>query len=764
MFEFLFGHSIWAYRGGELAFARGWPLWMFWVLAAAGVVAITVTLLRRQLEWWRALPIGALQLAFLLVLLVLLWRPVLNVEETREHENVVAVLMDDSGSMNVAPGPQKPTRRNEALAALNAGTLAAIHERSDLRLFSFSDRAQAVDDFKELSGGAATTRIGDALETVTQMAGAVPVAAIVLVSDGADTAGTLSEVALARLAASGIPVHTVGVGPEQPVNDLELEQLQLADRTVAGATLTATVSIRHQGQKATRVRIYDGDKLIAAQEVPLGMKPGLATALVEFPAGDAGVRDLRVTVDALPGETQLTNNERRAVVEVDGRRRAILYVEGEPRWEYKFMRRAVDDYRAMRLVSAVRATPNRYYRQGVSSGADLEKGFPLTDKELFGYDAVVLGSLEAAALSTEQHEWLKEFIDRRGGSLLLLAGRDGLGDGGWGRVPVGQMLPSVLPGGSARSYGTVKDLHARLTDYGRESPVGRLDNDAARNEKQWKELPALTDFQDVGKLKPGAVVLLEAATGTGDRAQVSPLLVTQRYGRGATWLLGTASTWHWQMQLPAADPLAKTKEGQKGDQRHETFWRQLLNALASPSPTPVSLQAERAIFEDDQPVVLEAEVLDDSYHPVPDAKLTIRATSEKGIEVPATIEPSGRNDGRYEVTVDARGAGLYRVELAAATATKPLGRAVTHLRRADGVLEQFSSWQHRPMLERIAHDTGGRYWTLNDLDGLPEAIRYSRAGVVERQTLDLWNIPLAFLLLAMLKSGEWLLRRHWSRL
>ena len=78
--------------------------------------------------------------------------------------------------------------------------------------------------------------------------------------------------------------------------------------------------------------------------------------------------------------------------------------------------------------------------------------------------------------------------------------------------------------------------------------------------------------------------------------------------------------------------------------------------------------------------------------------------------------------------------------------------------------EQFASWQHRAMLERIARDTGGRYWPVDDLAGLPEAIRYSRAGIVERQTLDLWNMPLAFLLLALLKAGEWLLRRHWRRL
>ena len=131
--------------------------------------------------------------------------------------------------MNVAPGPQKPTRRAEALTALNAGTLEAIEERATLRRFAFSDRALPVENFNELSGGAPATRIGDALETVTQMAAGVPVAAIVLVSDGSDTGGTLSESALARLKASGIPIHTVGVGPEQPVNDLELEQLQITE-------------------------------------------------------------------------------------------------------------------------------------------------------------------------------------------------------------------------------------------------------------------------------------------------------------------------------------------------------------------------------------------------------------------------------------------------------------------------------------------------------------------------------------------------------
>lgn len=747
MWELLLGHSLWAFRSGEIAFARGWPLWVLFVLAALGLAAIAWTLLRgRALGLGRLAVLGLLQLAFLALLLILLWRPVLNVERIRDRENVVAVLVDDSGSMNTRPAAGAPSLREQAVRALQAGVTDELAASSELRLFSFSNRAASVESLAELKGGAAATRIGEALESITQMAASVPLAGIVVVTDGAETGGTLDEAALARLAATGIPVHTVGVGPETPSNDLELEQLQVPGTGVAGETLRATVSIRHQDQRSTRVRIYDGGELIAAQEVALGGS-GLTTATVDFPAGKAGLRDLRAVLDTARDESNIANNARRALVEVSDRRRSILYVEGEPRWEYKFIRRAIEADRSLRLVSAVRATPNRYYRQGVSSGTELEDGFPRTAAELNGYDAVIIGSLEAAALSTEQHEWLRDFVDRRGGSLLMLAGRDGMGDGGWGRVPVGPLLPAVLPKGATAGYGA-RASQVRLTTYGASSAIGQLDADPAKNGKQWSTLPPLADYQTVGRLRPGAIVLLEAVAG--ERGE--PLLVTQRYGRGATWLLATATTWRWQMRLPLPD------------QRHELFWRQLLHALTTPSPAQVSLRADRSVTEDAAALTLEAEVLDETFRATPRVQVEVTATADSGESVPVRVEPSGRDDGRYTVNVQSATPGLYRIELQARAGDRALPSAIAHLRREDGVLEQFSAYQHRPMLERIARETGGRYWRLDQIGELPEAMRYSRAGMVERQTLDLWNMPLAFLLLGLLKLAEWLLRRRWRRL
>ncbi len=579
MFELLFRHSPYAFRAGEIALGRGWPLWWYGAALGVGLLLVGWTLWRnRTLGPLKLAVIGTLQLAFLAVALLLLWRPVLNVEQIRERQNVVAVMVDTSGSMQ-EDSPQ--TRLAQAQAALSKGPLESLGKAAQIRLFGFSGTAEPVESLDELRGGGVVTRIGDSLRTVLAMAGSVPLAGIVLLSDGAENGGSLSEADIAQIKAYGVPIHTVGLGPEQLANDLELAQLSAPDRAVAGETLTATVSIRHQAQKSARLRVYDGGRVIAAREVALNPAAGVTTLEISFPSGEGGLRDLRFALDAAQGETNTLNNARAHLIEVSSARRSVMYIEGEPRWEYKFIRRAAEADPAVRLVSLVRATPNRYYRQGVANAEELPDGFPPTADKLFGYDAVIIGSLEAAALNDTQHAALKSFVDRRGGSLLMLAGRDGLGDGGWAAAPIGAALPAALPGQGGGRYGQ-KVSKARPTVYGNQSAIGRLDDDPQKNATAWQGLPDLADLQPVGPLRPAAVVLLESVAGTA----VSPLLVTQRYGRGSTWLMAAASTWRWRMRLPHEDT------------RHSEFWRQLLHALVVATPPRISLDAEPRISGD----------------------------------------------------------------------------------------------------------------------------------------------------------------------
>jgi uncharacterized membrane protein len=746
MFELLFSHPLWAYRTGRFAFVSAWPLWLLAVSIVVAVAVIVATLWRRrQLGWRLLLPVGILQSLLAALVLCLLWRPVLNVERVRDRENVLAVAIDASASMQY--GDANQSRLQQVAAALQKDTLKKLEDTFDVRLFSFAQTTTPLESLDAIPPPGSQTRIGDSLVQVLQSAGSVPLAGVVLFSDGAENGGSLSEERLTELASYGVPIHTVGVGPEQVQGDLELERLDVPASAPIGSTVSAQVGIRHSGPAATRLRVYDRDALIAARDIALPADSNATTLTIDLPAGEAGTHELRFTLDPLEGEGNTINNTRTRVIDVPASRRNILYVEGEPRWEYKFLRRAAERDRALRVASVVRTTPNKYYRQGIDSAGELAEGFPVTPAELFAYDAVVIGSYEAASLRPEQHRLLKEFVDKRGGSVLMLGGRHGLAAGGWQNAALAQTLPAQLVGRQVTAL-VQRPVHAQPTLYGLQSPILRFEPDPKRNADRWKNLPLLADYQTVGRLKPGAIVLLEA---TADRMR-TPLLLWQHYGRGATFMLTTASTLRWQMQLPPQD------------ESHEIFWRQLLHAISATAPPRASVEPERLTYDDERNVRLVAEVRNERFEPINDANVELRIAPQADPAFVQPMQPSGQGDGRYVASVDAATGGLYRIEMTARAGGREVANATTHVLRNDGVAEHFGTYQHRAALERLASMTGGRYWPLSDLDGLAAAIPYSKAGVIERQTLDLWNLPIVFLVLLALKLGEWLLRLRWGRL
>ena len=759
MFERLFVHPFWAYSAGKLTLAGAWPRWaLFAAIALAGGVVAASLWRRRHLGATRLALLGGLQFALAALFLCLLWRPVLSVERVRDRQNVLAIVVDNSASMTQNDAPEEkpeettPSRLQVAINALKNGPLAELGKTFELRYFAFDQVAAPIANLDALPAAGNQSRIGDALRNVMQTAGSVPLAGVVLLSDGAETGHSLNESNLRELAAFGVPIHTVGVGPERIDNDLELASLEAPTNAAPNTTVTAEASIQYSRATTTRLRVYDGEKLLAARELKLQTLAGhesgpgfVGTMRIEFPSGAAGTRDLRFTLDALPGERNIINNTRHLVLNVPGTRRNVLLIDGEPRWEYKFIRRAIESERSLRLASVVRTTQNKFYRQGVSSGEELSEGLPTTAKELFGYDALIIGSYEALALTAAQHQLLKDFVDKRGGGVLLLAGRNGLGDGGWGSTLLAETLPTHLS--LKRTHDFVQTpVRAQLTPYGIESTAMRFDADATRNLDQWQTLPELANFQPLGALKPGAVVLLETAK-TRD-----PLLVWQRYGRGSTYVFGTASTQRWQMSLPVED------------QRHEVFWRQLFHAVADQAPAAATLATDRAIYDDERAIQLTAQVRDTNFEPTADAQVEVLVTPQQGEAFVRTLQPVIDDKGRFAATLDASDAGLYRVDLTAKVGKNQVQTAGGAFRRDNNIVEHFASYQHRAVLERLASETRGRYWRTDQLASLAQAIPYAKSGIVERQMFDLWNIPFVFLVLLALKLSEWLLRLKWGTL
>jgi hypothetical protein len=445
LFELFFKYSRATFERGEFLFASGWPLWLLAAAILVGAVAFGIALVRNNqaLGTARVVTLGVLQALLWAGVLTLLWQPVLVTQTLRPQENSVAVLLDTSASMSYGDGEQ--SRLQEAVAALDARTLPELTAAFAVQLYGFADDAAALESLTAVPAPGPTTDIGSALLTVLRGANAGALAAIVLVSDGADNSANLDAARIAEIASFGVPIHALGVGAEEIPDDLELEDVVVAPQSMPGSTVSAQVSIRHARGALAQLKVYDGEAILASEAIQLPDQAGVTTRWIDIDVGEAGIRDLRFTLDAGATESNLINNTQLRPMEVPQRRRHILYIEGEPRWEYKFIRRAIDETGPLRVASLQRTTPKKFYRQGVESPEELVDGFPANEEALFAYDAVIIGSFEAAALTPEQQAMLAEFVSRRGGSLLMLGGRRGLADGGWGLTALAEVCPRSCP-------------------------------------------------------------------------------------------------------------------------------------------------------------------------------------------------------------------------------------------------------------------------------------------------------------------------------
>jgi uncharacterized membrane protein len=750
MFQFFFKYPRLVFSRGEFVLLSSWPRWILGLLllattgALAGLIRARLPQAAPSVRNWRAAVIWLLQSCLAAVLLILLWQPAITIAQLEPQKNIIAVLIDDSRSM--ATTEDGAARINRAVKVIQGGVLSDLQKQFQVRLYRLDSHLTRFASLAELQASTPVTRIGASLKQLTDETSDLPIGAVVLLSDGSDNSGGIDFDTITALRSRRIPVHTVGFGREQTAQDVEIDDASVAPRALADSRLAATVRFHqhgYAGRKST-LRVYDGGTVLAAQGITFAGDGAVQTEDVMFNAGSAGPKTLRFSIDLLPGEENPSNNDVTRLINVESGRRRILYVEGEPRWEYKFIRRAQSDDPVVQLVSMLRTTENKIYRQGIDDPKELAQGFPATSEELFAYQGLIIGSVEADYFTPAQRELIAQFVDRRGGGLLLLGGRLALADGGWAASGLADLLPVILPnrkGTFHRDPATVA-----LTPAGADSAICRLIEDPVHNLARWKKLPYLEDYQDPGTAKPGAVVLVEMNAG----GRKMPLLITENYGRGRTAILATAGSWRWQMTLPLED------------HAHDAFWQQLLRWLVADTPGHIVASVPNPMLFDEGRIKISADVRDKDFTPAPDALAQAHISGPGGTSATLDLAPDPNTPGVFQAEWNADRPGAYSVLVTAKRADADLGSDALAFERVDGVAENFHLEQNRDLLERLSAQTGGRYWRPQDLSRLARDIPYSEAGISFRQTKELWNMPAVFLLILFLRCSEWLLRRRWG--
>ena len=754
LWEFFFKHKWAVFSKGQLSFASR-PSLILIALIILGAGALAYFLYVRpgyRLGSGSRAGLIALRVALLAVIAVLLMRPVLVVPSVIPKSSYVAVLVDDSRSMRLSD--EDGRSRAQAVKELldpAAPFARGLDSKFKVNLYGFSSATAKLKDAGELKAEGGATDLAGALKEVVKDSTGLALSAVVVLTDGAantprDLAGELRE-----LRARNLPVFAVGVGSPERFKDVEMVRVGAPRRVLVGSAVKAEALVRLSGMGQSEIAIEVSEDGRAVKTEQVNVRGGEAqTVVVDFTPTAPGPHRYTFKVRPVEGETTIENNAYEALIQVTDDHPKVLYIEGEPRWEYGKMRAALSrNEKNVTLVSALRSADGKFYRQGVESGQELESGFPKTEEELFGYQGLVLGSVEANFFTYEQLKSIEQFVARRGGGFLAIGGSRAFDAGKYANTPVGDLLPLYLDDRIEEpEIPEVSNFKAALTPRGRTHAITRLSPDPAANAKAWDELPPITVPESLTQTKPGATVLVEAR-GLRDRNRAVPLLAEQRYGRGRTLALTASDTWRWRMELDLKNIA------------HETFWRQLLRYLVSTTPGPVEAASERDVYAAGDVVGLRADVGDKKYEPIKDAQVTAQITKPSGASVIVPMKfnfGEEANDYRAEFTPDEL--GVYKIDLAARRGGAEVGTSRSHFLVAELNREFRDAAQNVELLRRVAAETGGKYYPLKRAGDLIDEVTYLEGNNSERVSKDLWDMPANFLLLVALVSAEWFLRKR----
>src|SRR5918999_3677787 len=755
LFAALFKYRPAVFEKGELAIGAPASIWLIVGVGLLIAVPAVLSYARAQGKGGHRdrIVLAALRGGVLALLLVCLLRPRLLVSAAVPQRNYVGILLDDSRSMRVADDGVERGEVVRRLFAADAPLVRQLADRFQVRFFRFSSATQRIERVNDLSYTGTETKLAAALEDARQDLSSVPLSGLVLVTDGADNARSPIADELATLRSRAVPVFTVGVGSDRFTRDIEVRRVEASRSVLRGTALVLDVLVAQRGLGGERVPLVveDAGRIVSSQEVSLPADGEAASVPIHVTATEAGPRTYTVRVPPRPREMVVQNNAQQTLVHVRDRTEKILYLEGDLRFEMAALRRAVARDSNLQVVSLQRSAANKFNRFAVDSGEELAAGFPKTREELFRYKGLIIGSVEASFFTRDQLRMMADFVGERGGGLVMLGGRQSFAEGGYVGTPLADVLPVELQTVEEETSDFIADLKVRLTPAGRAHAATQVAPTDTANVARWRTLPEVTSVNQLGRLKPGAGALLTGAVAEGGRGGMGysqPVLAYQQFGRGRAIVLGVQDSWLWQMHADVAVE----------DQTHETFWRQLLRWLVTDTPGRVAVSLSSDRVSPREPITVRAEVGDEQFVRVNDAAVTARVRSPSGAERAIPMEWTVAHDGEYRATFTPEEAGLYEVRVAGSgrrAAGASMDSATTYLRVAPSEAEYFGAEMRAPLLKRIASETDGRFYTADNVDALPEDLTLSRRGVTVVREMDLWDMPVIFVLLVVLMSAEW---------
>lgn len=822
--------------GVSLGFAIELPAWAWAGVGVACVLLAAWCYRRSEGPIAGRVALAALRAGLLALLAVLVCGPRLQRPNETIEKDWVIMLVDRSGSMaipdaqpeSLAPGSEAAARarREDQLRAMLSRHRPATDQLSKDRTLVWLGFDASTFDLKPAANptgpgaalgepGGSRTDLGSAIEQALQRAAARPTSGIVVLSDGRSN-DLPSKALLRRLAAERIPIFGVPLGSAEALADLSIRSATgpgvafVDDVTPIEAVVERIGPLPAAGESA-RVQLIDtvtGDVLdektvewkqpprvegetptnALTEPVTLTATPGVAGkaawAVRVLPGGAPG-SGTSESNSADRSDLVAENNQTSVSVELVDRPLRIVYIDGYPRWEYRFLQAIITREKTLASTAMLLAQG----RRSIQEGNTPMDALPSSPGEWEQIDVIVLGDVLPEVFSAEQLRQIRQRVASGGAGLLWIAG-EGAVPAAWRGTVLADLLPINLespeplrvwdrdvvmrPTPVADRLGIMRLMHMPLN--GSWWPPSVSDPRTGWSRLRWAQR------LDRNLLKPAAEVLATAHTVLDDDPAGTPLVLSMRYGAGRVVYVGTDEVWRWRYG--------------RGEDLPERFWLQMVRLLGRESvgrsgkPAIISATPSRA--EVGRAVRVRAEILDQAIAEGAGSGLQVRVTRVSDLgEQPATppsTTPESDRDSITDLTLRATGGkatssnppgpdsrdgadrptyqgtwaparrGVYRLEVIDPLLAGQRVSTDVEVWLADDELRRPET--DHPLLARLARETGGEFLADGDLSKLLTALPKRDVRItLNPDEHTLWDTPLALILLLTLVTAEWIGRR-----
>ncbi|MEK6647210.1 MAG: hypothetical protein AABY84_11125 [Candidatus Firestonebacteria bacterium] len=680
-----------------------------------------------------------------MVILIYILKPSVIWTKVAPKKNTVAVLVDRSKSMNTMEGSIGRMRSQLAYEVVTEELQKNLSEKYELKFYGFSKDCEEMSEsnlgiIKKADGK--FTAIGDTFAFVSEVAKYEPIHSVVFLSDGSNNYGMDPFKAIDIL---NTPVYAIGVGKEGGVSKTEnitIESVETNAQCIVNSLLDVHVVLRNRGSMSASATVELLENGIhPVDKVIVNFSPNTPIQKVKLKLIASKVGKFKYFV-------RISDDVQKSFpLNVKNIKIRVLYIEGAPRWEYKFLRRALQEDSNIELTCFLRLAGNKMYQQdtGVSGNAP----FPQNLEDFSRYDAIILGDIERNFFTDRFLSDLSIAVSERGIGLVILAGLKSLSNGEYDLSPLSSAIPVVI--GNISSRQIKSDFRLELTNEGETHPIFRWSDKKDENKRYWENLPGWSNC--VRTLKPKLSTNILAVYPSKSEANKIILVAVGPYGKGRSMIITTDTMWKWAVDLKGA------KIG------YEKFWGQSIRWMSAwrienKDVEAVRLSTSKDVLAKFEPVEIAAKISDKEGKPLTGVSVSATIKTPKGVVEQLPIVKSPGSLGKYSITYVPEDVGNYEISVSAKEGAKILGEDDCKIIVSGQELELKNVDFNKEFLKSIAKESGGEYFNYDEISKLVFTIKESKRIIAPVKKEH--KIGGLFLILCFtgLVSIEWILRRQ----